>query len=308
MPGLEQQQPTFQFGVFELNPRTGELRKHGVKLKLQEQPAQILALLLEHAGEVVTREDIQKRLWPEGTYVDFDNAINSAVRKLRDALGDSPESPRFVETLARRGYRFIAPVSHPASHSPLRESSSRFLNQTVPLPRSAPKPELVLKPERTQRRNRHFALGLVALAVGLAATTLLWTTRKTHRTVEAEFQSTPLTSYPGTESGPSFSPDGTRVAFSWDGPNQDNLDIYVKLVGAGDPVRLTKDPVDDHDPAWSPDGNWIAFLRDLNDTERVILLIPALGGSERTIAHLSGERLLGGVASNRNWMADEASE
>ena len=88
MPGTEQQQPTFQFGVFELNRRTGELRKNGVKLKLQEQPLQILALLLEHAGEIVAREDIQKRLWPEHTYVDFDNAISSAVRKLRDALGD----------------------------------------------------------------------------------------------------------------------------------------------------------------------------------------------------------------------------
>jgi hypothetical protein len=94
MPGIEQQQAGFQFGVFELNPRMGELRKHGVKLKVQDQPLQILTLLLEHAGEVVTREDIQKRLWSENTYVDFDNAINSAVRKLRDALGDSPENPR----------------------------------------------------------------------------------------------------------------------------------------------------------------------------------------------------------------------
>src|SRR3954452_10971821 len=111
MPGTEQQQPIFQFGVFELNPRTRELRKHGVKLKLQDQPAEILALLLEHAGDVVQREDIKSRLWPERTYVDFDNAINSAIRKLRDALGDSPENPRFIETLARRGYRFIAPVS-----------------------------------------------------------------------------------------------------------------------------------------------------------------------------------------------------
>lgn len=100
----------FNFGAFELNRRTGELRKHGVRLKLQDQPLQILTLLLERAGEMVTREEIQARLWPANTYVDFDNAINSAVRKLRDALGDSAENPRFVETLPRRGYRFIAPV------------------------------------------------------------------------------------------------------------------------------------------------------------------------------------------------------
>ncbi|MCQ8140337.1 winged helix-turn-helix domain-containing protein, partial [Vibrio parahaemolyticus] len=86
MPGFEQQQAAFQFGAFEINPHTRELRKRGVKLKLQDQPLQILVLLLEHPGEIVTRQEIQKRLWPENTYVDFDNAINSAVRKLRDAL------------------------------------------------------------------------------------------------------------------------------------------------------------------------------------------------------------------------------
>src|ERR1700748_532255 len=111
MPEIEQQQPAFQFGVFEIDPHRGELRKHGIKLKLQDQPLQILILLLEHPGEIVTRQEIQKRLWPENTYVDFDNAINSAVRKLREALGDNSANPRFIETLARRGYRFIAPVS-----------------------------------------------------------------------------------------------------------------------------------------------------------------------------------------------------
>src|SRR3954453_19602959 len=138
MPGTEQQQPIFQFGVFELNPRTRELRKHGVKLKLQDQPAEILALLLEHAGDVVQREDIKNRLWPERTYVDFDNAINSAIRKLRDTLGDSPENPRFIETLARRGYRFIAPVSR--VYHPLRDSSSNAQSQAVTLSVTPPKP------------------------------------------------------------------------------------------------------------------------------------------------------------------------
>jgi cholera toxin transcriptional activator len=87
MPLIEQHRPAFQFGSFELNPHTRELRKNSVKLKLQEQPLHILLLLLERPGEVVTRDEIQRRLWPENTYVDFDNAINSAVRKLRDALG-----------------------------------------------------------------------------------------------------------------------------------------------------------------------------------------------------------------------------
>jgi cholera toxin transcriptional activator len=109
MPLVEQQRPAFQFGAFELSPHTRELRKNGVKLKVQEQPLQILLLLLEHPGELVTRDEIQRRLWPENTYVDFDNAINSAVRKVRDTLGDAADNPRFIETIARRGYRFIAP-------------------------------------------------------------------------------------------------------------------------------------------------------------------------------------------------------
>ena len=88
-----------------------ELRKAGVRIKLQDQPFQILALLLERPGEVVTREDLQKRLWPEDTFVDFDLSLNSAIKKLRQTLGDDSENPRFVETLYRRGYRFIAPVS-----------------------------------------------------------------------------------------------------------------------------------------------------------------------------------------------------
>jgi DNA-binding winged helix-turn-helix (wHTH) protein len=99
-----------RFGIFELDLSAGELRKSGVKLRLQGQPFQVLALLLEHAGEVVTREELQQKLWPSDTFVDFDHSLNTAINKVREALGDSASSPRYVETLARRGYRFIAPV------------------------------------------------------------------------------------------------------------------------------------------------------------------------------------------------------
>jgi TolB-like protein/DNA-binding winged helix-turn-helix (wHTH) protein/Flp pilus assembly protein TadD len=99
------------FGTFDLDLETGELRRDGFKLKLQEKPFQMLAMLLERPGEVVTREALRERLWPAGTFVDFDHGLNTATKKLRQALGDSAESPRFIETLARRGYRFIAPVT-----------------------------------------------------------------------------------------------------------------------------------------------------------------------------------------------------
>src|SRR5271156_4827211 len=99
-----------RFGVFEVDLRAGELHKHGLRVRLQEQPLQVLTMLLEHPGEVVTREELQKKLWPADTFVDFDHGLNKAISKIREALGDSAESPRFIETVARRGYRFLADV------------------------------------------------------------------------------------------------------------------------------------------------------------------------------------------------------
>ena len=109
-----------RFGSFEVDLRSGEVYKHGIRLKLQDQPFQVLALLLEHPGEVVTREELQQQLWPAHTFVDFDTGLNSAIKKLRDVLADSADEPRYIETLPRRGYRFIAPVENgelPASTS-----------------------------------------------------------------------------------------------------------------------------------------------------------------------------------------------
>src|SRR6185295_19225220 len=101
----------FNFGLFEANPRDGVLRRGGTKVKIQEQPFRLLLLLLERPGEVVTREELRQRLWPEGTYVDFDGSLNVILKRLRAAIDDDPENPRFIETVPRRGYRFIAPVS-----------------------------------------------------------------------------------------------------------------------------------------------------------------------------------------------------
>src|ERR1017187_3993976 len=101
---------TCRFGVYEFNLRAHELRKHGVQVRLRGQPFDLLALLLERPGEVVSREEMQARLWPGDTFVDFERSLNSAIRKLRTALGDSPERPIYIETVSRVGYRFIAPV------------------------------------------------------------------------------------------------------------------------------------------------------------------------------------------------------
>jgi DNA-binding winged helix-turn-helix (wHTH) protein len=103
-----------RFGIFEVDLRAGELRKHGVKVKVQEQPFRFLQMLVEHSGEIVTREQLQKQIWPADTFVDFDQGLNNTIKRLRESLNDSAESPHFIETIPRRGYRFIGKITEKA--------------------------------------------------------------------------------------------------------------------------------------------------------------------------------------------------
>src|ERR1700758_2973077 len=123
-----------RFGVFEADMEAGELRKHGLRLKLSEQPFQILAMLVARPGEVVSREVLRERLWPSDTFVDFDHGLNNAVMRLREVLGDSSDHPRFIETLPRRGYRFIAPVEikNAPSESPAQEAVAAEKKGVIP--------------------------------------------------------------------------------------------------------------------------------------------------------------------------------
>src|SRR5215470_7054993 len=113
-----------RFGQFELDAQAGELRKNGVRLRLQRQPFQVLAELLANAGRIVTREELQRKLWPADTFVDFDVGLNTAIRKLRQTLDDDADRPRYIETVAKRGYRFIAPVSPNNGSTPAIEVAS----------------------------------------------------------------------------------------------------------------------------------------------------------------------------------------
>ena len=119
----------YRFGVFEADATSGELRRQGVRIKLNAQPFQVLVMLLERPGELLTREEISRQLWPDGTFVDYEHGVNSAVNRIREALRDTAGNPRFVETLARRGYRFVAPVER------------IVLNENPSTPESAPEPE-----------------------------------------------------------------------------------------------------------------------------------------------------------------------
>ena len=115
-----------RFDVFELDLRAGELLKEGRRIRLQEQPFRVLLLLLQRAGEVVTRDELRQELWPADTFVDFDHGLNSAVARLRETLRDSADKPRFIETVAKRGYRFIAPLEPKAEKEPKAENQPEF--------------------------------------------------------------------------------------------------------------------------------------------------------------------------------------
>jgi TolB-like protein/DNA-binding winged helix-turn-helix (wHTH) protein/Tfp pilus assembly protein PilF len=160
----------FLFGVFELDLRSGELRKHGLRVRLQEQPFQLLAMLVEQSGMVITREELQKRLWPADTFVDFDHGLNKAINKIRDALSDSPDSPRFVETVARRGYRFLAEVKVIDAAGVQRSEPATQPQHTAELDRHLDPAHRPTEPKRRLRAWK-IAVGLILI---LIASLTMW--------------------------------------------------------------------------------------------------------------------------------------
>jgi Tol biopolymer transport system component/DNA-binding winged helix-turn-helix (wHTH) protein len=251
--------PVVRFGVFELDLRSGELRKSGVRLNLPEQPLQILTALLEKPGALVTRDELRRRLWAHDTFVDFEHGLNAAVKRLRDVLGDSADTPRFVETVPKRGYRFVAPVEGTEPPVSTRTSSA------IPRP--------------------HQRWWWTAAATGLAiiAGLSVWSLRSNR--ADPALRLVQLTAMTGHAMWPTFSPDGRQVAFAWQpgGEGENNFDIYVKLVGLADVHRLTTDPANDSNPSWSPDGRQIAFVRQRPEGGAIYLVSP-LGGGERRLS------------------------
>ena len=248
-----------RFGVFEADLRNGELHKNGVKVPLQGQPFQVCAILLEHSGELVTREELRQEVWPEDTFVDFDQALNTAITKIRIALGDEADNPRFVETLPRRGYRFIGPVDKPSSQA-LSRSYSKHLFEKF--------------------RQRATWIGLGAALLILLSTIAIWRlSRKPAQSPLPSVEVVPLVAQQGMQCGAAFSPDGNQVAFWSHGPNREG--IYTTLIGGEKALRLTSNP-GDCCTTWSPDGRQIAFIRHFG-TEFAIYVVPSLGGTEHRL-------------------------
>jgi Tol biopolymer transport system component/DNA-binding winged helix-turn-helix (wHTH) protein len=249
-----------RFGTFEVDLPAGELRKGGVKLKLTGQPFQVLTILLERPGEVVTRDELQKRLWPD-TFVDVDHNLNTAINKIREVLGDSAESPRFVETLPRRGYRFVAPVDGA---------------QTTDLPGS-------LGVQQESRMPWAHRTSIVFVVLVLLATAGLFIYKRLQSPTSSPQRTlTRITFDDGLQIGATWSPDGRFIAYSSNRGGK--FDIWVQQVSGGDPVQITHVTGHNWQPDWSPDGKYIAYRSESG--EGGLFIIPALGGAglERKIA------------------------
>ena len=269
---------TWRFGVFEVDTRREELRRSGAPAKLRDQSFRILVYLLEHSGEIVTREELRQVLWPSDTFVDFDHSLNTAMMKLRDALGDVADAPVYIETIPKRGYRFIAPVS----------KSIEPITQTLQaLPAVSPSPVNDAAPARPSFFHHRAALPLlllllIAMAVGGYELIFRSSARRTHSDRKL-LRTIPITSAAGDAISPIFSPDGREIAYIWDGTDRKGYDLYVQLVGADLPLRLTYDHLGlVGPPAWSPDGGQIAFER-CDGKHDGVYAVPALGGDERQL-------------------------
>jgi DNA-binding winged helix-turn-helix (wHTH) protein len=251
------------FGPFELDVAAGELCRHGIRVRLQGQALEILLLLLKNPGEVVTREQLRDHIWSEGTFVDFEHGLNAAINKLRRALTDSADKPRYIETVPGRGYRFIGALDYGPSEPVSMVSAAR--------PESKPR----------WWRNTHL---WERLAWGLACVACF--------AVGLRFRSAPpraplwkinrITAETGLSDYPAISPDGNLVAYSSDAGLEGQQDLYAKQVAGGPSIRLTFDGAGNTTPDFSRDGSTIVFRS--SRAGGGIYEIPALGGDARLIA------------------------
>ena len=262
-----------RFAGFELDFRSGELARNGRRVRLQEQPFRVLRLLLDHAGEVVPREELQRQLWPQETFVDFDHGLNKAIGKLREALDNPDADSSLIETLPRRGYRLTSQVEW------ITEANG---NGAIPEPTPGPQPSPFVA-----RWRRNAAIALVACAAA-GVLFYLWVTPRIARLIRLyqvqRLTEVPVTSLPGFVASPTFSPDGSQIAFAWDGENNGaGFDLYVKAIGAEEPLRITHHPSVRLSAAWSPDGSSIAISRVAGEEDSGIYLVPPTGGPERKL-------------------------
>lgn len=290
-PGM-QSAPVVRFGVFELDLRAGELRKHGLKIKLQDQPFQILVMLLEHPGQVVTREQLHQKLWNEGTFVDFEHGLNAAIQRLRQALGDSADNPRFVQTLARHGYRFLAPVERIVNQTSTTIQHRDEIHQIEANAQDVmdgPKP-IVVRAGLWNREGLVWAL-LAVVSLGLAVLAVLYFRRQPNETHVVRYQ-IPLPDNVSLESWdiPAISPDGLKLVFTGVTPDGKKHLWFRSLDSVS--THLLPGTEDARMPFWSPDSRFVAFF-----SAYTIKKIDVTGGPPVTLCDVSGLACFGGTWS-----------
>src|SRR5947209_8098918 len=265
MPG------NIRFGIFELDRDAMELRKHGIRLRLKDQPFQVLASLLDRPGQVVTREELKERIWAKDTFVDFDQSLNKAVNRLREALNDDAGQPRYIETVPRRGYRFVAPVTEIAPEA----------EPTPPPPVAVEEPRSseTKKPDSLSGRPR--TLVAVAGAGVLVAVVLAdWVWLRKPETVAPR---TPVRiSRDGLAISPTISRDGNLLAFT-SKAGGGKMHIWVRQTAGGEPLQVTRGADDDTAPDFSPDATQIVF-RSEHDGGGVYTVYSLGGGEPQLLA------------------------
>jgi Tol biopolymer transport system component/DNA-binding winged helix-turn-helix (wHTH) protein len=269
MPLTPSDSQVVRFGAFVLDLRSGELAQNGRRVLLPDQLFRVLALLVRQPGSLVTREELCHELWRDDTFVDFDHGLNAAIKRLREALGDSAASPRFVETLPRRGYRFIAPVGEGDRASDGASAAQPARSPADPVPTVRERHTRV--PPRWGR--------LAAVAVLLVACVAFWRWFLPARAADPNPRFTRLTWTGGLNTDPAISPDGALVAYASDAAGASNVDIWLQPIAGGDPRRITNDGADEVEPSFAPDGSRIVFSR----RDKGLYTVGPLGGEPRQV-------------------------
>jgi Tol biopolymer transport system component/DNA-binding winged helix-turn-helix (wHTH) protein len=299
------------FGLFEADLQSGELWKAGKRIKLQSQPFKVLSILLEHPGEIVTREELQLRLWGKDTIVDFDHSLGTAINKIREALGDSAENPRFVETLARRGYRFIAPVSHPAvarlsPGAAHLASSSPSSDQPKGQPSATSQHTYELSPAdhgMPDSRVRKLALA-ISFVAALAAAVWIGNYLGRPRADTAPVRISQIThngrmspGAPAMENLPSTATDGVRIFSSVIENGRAALSEVSVADGNVLPLSVPSEIAAPSLGDLSPDGAKLLLRSHLSpESEQALWVVPVDGGSALRVSNI--------LAHDATWMPD----
>jgi len=289
----------YEFGPFRLETEERVLLREGELVPLTPKAFGTLLVLVERRGHIVDKDELLKRVWPD-TFVE-DSTLAKNIWTLRKVFGLREAEQSYIETIPRRGYRFVAPVKEIVGEEPVALPLSQAKEEKGEPEASARKPLTsgnglavsnvfdARSPNAAQWSRpslaRRLGWSAALLMIGLMAGTAIWLIafRPVPEAPAPNWRAIPLTTFPGRETHVAFSPDGRQIAFVWNGPRGDNADIYVKLIEAEMPLRLTTDPAADTSPVWSPDGKSIVFLRQ-SASGSAYYQIPALGGAERKLA------------------------